>query len=52
MRAVFEVTGTTVMTPRRSRAAVALAASLPTTTAGRGFAGFRSVLVMPAHVRR
>lgn len=35
MRAVFEVTGTTVMTPRLSRVAVALAASLLTTTAGR-----------------
>ena len=31
----FEVTGTTVMTPRPSLAAVALAASLLTTTAGR-----------------
>jgi hypothetical protein len=37
---VFEVTGTTVMTPRPSRVAVALAASLLTTTAGLG--GFGS----------
>src|ERR1035441_9195409 len=35
MRGVFEVTGTTVTTPRPSRVAVALAASLLTTTAGR-----------------
>jgi hypothetical protein len=32
---MFEVTGTTVITPRPSRAAVALAASLLTTMAGR-----------------
>src|SRR5262249_41349601 len=32
---MFEVTGTTVITPRPRRAAVALAASLLTTTAGR-----------------
>ena len=32
---MFPVTGTTVMTPRPSRVAVALAASLLTTTAGR-----------------
>src|ERR1017187_9417752 len=35
MRAVLEVTGTTVTTPRPRRVAVALAASLLTTTAGR-----------------
>src|SRR5215471_1906994 len=35
MRPVLEVTGTTVITPRPRRVAVALAASLLTTTAGR-----------------
>src|ERR1700749_1299830 len=35
MRAVLEVTGTTVTTPRPRRVALALAASLLTTTAGR-----------------
>src|SRR5262245_60443828 len=35
MRATFEVIGTTVITPRPSRVAVALAASLLTTMAGR-----------------